>query len=104
MIIGPLAKIKNIVLELTLLKCINDGETYPYNLLKKFKEQKFRKFKVLKSDVYNAIASLEKKRYIKVAKRNNAKKYYKITDEGRKVLKESKKILVNSLKEISKIL
>jgi len=104
MIIGPLAKIKNIVLELTLLKCIGKGEAYPYDLLKKFKEPKFGKFKVLKSDVYNAIASLEKKGYIKVAKRSGAKKYYKITDEGKKVLRESKKILINSLKEISRIL
>jgi len=100
----PLERIKSVALELKLLKCINDGEMYPYALLKDFKESKFGKFKITKSDIYNAIASLEKKRYIKIAKRRGAKKYYRITNEGKYVLKESKKILLQTLHDISKIL
>ena len=100
----PLDRIKSVALELKLLKCINDGEMYPYALLKDFKESKFGKFKITKSDIYNAIASLEKKRYIKIAKRRGAKKYYRITSDGKEVLKESKKILLQTLHDISKIL
>ena len=100
----PLERIKSVALELKLLKCINDGEMYPYALLKDFEESRFGRFKVTKSDIYNAIASLEKKRYIKIAKRKGAKKYYRITNEGKYVLKESKKILLQTLHEISKIL
>jgi len=100
----PLDRIKSVALELKLLKCINDGEMYPYALLKDFKESKFGKFKITKSDIYNAIASLEKKRYIKIAKRKGAKKYYRITSDGKEVLKESKKILLQTLHDISKIL
>jgi len=100
----PLDRIKSVALELKLLKCINDGEMYPYAMLKDFKESKFGKFKITKSDIYNAIASLEKKRYIKIAKRKGAKKYYRITSDGKEVLKESKKILLQTLHDISKIL
>jgi len=100
----PLDRIKSVALELKLLKCINDGEMYPYALLKDFKESKFGKFKITKYDIYNAIASLEKKRYIKIAKRRGAKKYYRITSDGKEVLKESKKILLQTLHDISKIL
>jgi len=100
----PLDRIKSIVLELKLLKCISNDEMYPYALLKDFEESRFGRFKVTKSDIYNAIASLEKKRYIKIAKRKGAKKYYRITNEGKNVLKESKKILLQTLRDISKIL
>ena len=100
----PLERIKSVALELKLLKYINDGEMYPYAMLKDFKESRFGRFKVTKSDIYNAIASLEKKRYIKIAKRKGAKKYYKITSDGKEVLKESKKILLQTLHDISKLL
>ena len=100
----PLERIKSIALELKLLKCISNDEMYPYAMLKDFEESRFGRFKVTKSDIYNAIASLEKKRYIKIAKRKGAKKYYRITNEGKNVLKESKKILLQTLRDISKIL
>jgi DNA-binding PadR family transcriptional regulator len=102
--LGPFGKIKSVILQLALLKCISKGEEYPYSLLKKVSKSNFGKFKIIKSDIYNAIASLEKKRYIKLTKMHGTKKYYKITKEGRKVLKETRKILRTTLKEISKIL
>ena len=102
--LGPFGKIKSVILQLVLLKCISKSEEYPYKLLKKVSESKFGKFKIIKSDIYNAIASLERKRYIKLTKTHGAKKYYKITKEGRKVLKETRKILRATLKEVSRIL
>lgn len=103
---GPLEKIKSMALEFRILKDINDGETYPYSLLKRFEKLKFGKgrFKISKSDIYNAVAALERKHYIKVAKRRGAKKYYTITKEGKEVISKSKKILTDAIKEISKLL
>mgnify|MGYP001626160712 CR=1 FL=1 len=99
-----LERIKSIALELKLLRCIGRGEAYPYSLLKELENVKIGKFKLSKSDIYNAISSLERKKYIKVSKQAGAKKYYKLTANGRKALSGTKRILLNTMKGISKML
>ncbi|MGC8662493.1 MAG: PadR family transcriptional regulator [Candidatus Micrarchaeia archaeon] len=99
-----LEKIKSIALELKLLKCIGNGSAYPYSMLKEFEKMRMGRFKLSKSDIYNTIGSLERKKYIRISKRVGAKKYYRLTARGRKALSDTKRILLNAMKEISKTL
>ncbi|MGB9732845.1 MAG: PadR family transcriptional regulator [Candidatus Micrarchaeia archaeon] len=99
-----LERIKSIALELKLLRCIGRGEAYPYSLLKELQNLKIGEFKLSKSDVYNAIGSLERKDYIKLSRQVGAKKYYKLTSNGRKALSSAKRILLKTMEEISKML
>jgi len=102
---GPMGKMRSIALELKVLKCIEEKETYPYSLFKKLSDSKHgHYFNIDKSELYNTIASLEKKDYIKVSRHSAEKKYYAITPHGRHVLRTLKKIYSKAFREILQLL
>jgi DNA-binding PadR family transcriptional regulator len=102
---GPMGKMRSITLELKVLKCIEEKETYPYSLFKRLGASKHGHFfNVDKSELYNTIASLEKKDYIKVSRHSAEKKYYTITPHGRHVLRTLKKIYLKAFREILQLL
>lgn len=99
-------------LKLTLLMRIKQGRIYSYALMKELSHSKhFLLFRHLglsfKNDIYNTVKSLEKSGYIKVnaiIEDNRMKKYYTITNKGKKALAESKKLFLHSMKELMKLL
>ncbi|MGC9205139.1 MAG: PadR family transcriptional regulator [Candidatus Micrarchaeia archaeon] len=103
--IGPMGKIRSVAIEFRVLKCIGEKEAYPYSLFKKLSNSEHgRFFKLEKSELYNTIASLEKKGYIKVSRHKVAKKYYAITPKGKRVLSNLKRIYSKTLSEIIRLL
>ncbi|MGI0100469.1 MAG: PadR family transcriptional regulator [Candidatus Micrarchaeaceae archaeon] len=101
----------HIVMKLVLLDRIAKNEVYSYALVKELSTSKFshfmRKYSIdTKNDIYNTVKALEKGGYVKVKARvddGKLKKYYHITQRGRNALKESKKLFVNSMSELMKI-
>lgn len=62
---------------------------------------------VIKSEVYNMISALERSGYIMAKKRKSGgrpMKYYQITPQGVKALKETQEVLTRTVKDISRII
>ena len=100
----------HIVLKLILLRKIQKREIYSYALIKEFDNPKILHFlknhSGVKNDIYNTVKALEKSGYIKMSARINSgrlKKYYRITDRGKKAIRESRALFLKSMKELMKI-
>lgn len=90
-----------------IMQIIKRERAYPYALLKIIKKSKNPILcSNTKSDVYNAISSLEKSKLIKITERPGSlkfQKYYVLTKMGKGILKEQTEILGSTLKNISKL-
>lgn len=103
--------IARIILKIRMLWKISNKEIYSYALLKDIENDKISEHlkkdgSNIKNDIYNTMKALEKSRYITMRARienGKLKKYYKITEKGRKALKESRELFLNSMKEIKSI-
>jgi DNA-binding PadR family transcriptional regulator len=105
--------IRHLKLKIILLRAIWKKPSYSYGLIDDFSRDEASTFvigstgKELKNDVYNTLKALEKSKYIKAKAKiehGKLKNYYHITPEGRRALKESKRLLMRFLKELSGIL
>ncbi len=96
------------MLKVILLNHLSRHAGYPYELLKAIEGRKVFIFKGLtKSDLYNAISSLEKQGFIKskvVMKGAQAQKHYYHTKSGRKIVKASRKLMIKSFMEVNKLM
>ncbi len=104
--------VQSIALKLVLLKRIGRKEVYSYALLKELgaKSNFLKHLKHhgmnAKNDIYNTVKALEKSGYIKMDARiegGRLKKYYSITKSGRTVLRQTRKILRSSVKNLIEI-
>ncbi|MGD0729357.1 MAG: helix-turn-helix transcriptional regulator [Candidatus Micrarchaeaceae archaeon] len=101
-----------IVLKLIVLRHIEKKEVYSYALIKDFNNPKISEFlkkhgSTVKNDIYNTVKALEKSGYIKVRAKvsdGRLKKYYYITERGKKAIKESKMLFLKSMKELMHII
>ena len=78
------------IMEGVILKIISMEETYGYEIYQKLKEHGFTDFS--EGSLYPLLLRLEKNNYIKSIKKQSPlgpdRKYYSLTDEGEKILKE----------------
>ncbi|MDE1810788.1 MAG: hypothetical protein KGH66_01995 [Candidatus Micrarchaeota archaeon] len=103
---------KRQVLKLMVLRRIRAGRAYSYAIIKELGNEHLSMFLKkdtgsVKNDVYNTINALERSGYIKftpASKLAGGKKYCVITAQGRSVLLESKRLFIESMKELMKIL
>ncbi len=99
---------RNEVLKVILLSHLCRKEGYPYELLKAIQEKKIWFLRgVVKSDLYNALNSLEKHGYIRskvVLKGAVARKNYTLTPEGKKIVREMKIAMLKSFGGIIKMI
>jgi DNA-binding PadR family transcriptional regulator len=73
--------------------------------MKEFQEKTKIFGNIDKNDIYNSITQLSDKGLIKFyISKNSTKKYCKITKKGKAVLESSKSIMLDHIKEISKLL
>ncbi len=97
---------RNEVLKLVLLSYLSKKQGYPYDLFKKMQRGKdWFLHGLTKSDLYNALNSLEKHGYIKgkiTVSASHARKNYTVTASGRKIVKAAKKAMITSLGDIIK--
>jgi DNA-binding PadR family transcriptional regulator len=105
--------VRKMIFKLVILRRIKEGKTYSYALIKEMNNhpyvQKFleKRSTSVKNDIYNTINALEKSGYLKVnAKMENGrvKKYYSLTEKGSRVLEDSKKVFMNSMKALASML
>jgi len=103
---------RHMVLKLLILKRIKSGRTYSYALIKEFSNDHIsgllqKEQGSVKNDIYNTINALEKSGYIKVKVESGAtrpKKYYTITKSGNSTLLQTKRLFIESMKSLMKIL
>ena len=101
----------HMILKLIMLRKIEKNEVYSYALLKELDNERIcsllkKKVGGVKNDIYNTAKALEKSGYISVTARienGKLKKYYRITANGKKAIVESKKLFLNSMKELMNI-
>ena len=100
--------LRNEMLKIILLNHLSRHAGYPYELLKAIEGRKVFMFKGLtKNDLYNAIASLEKQGFIKskiVMKGAQAQKHYLHTAKGKKIVLASRKQMIKSFREVTKMM
>lgn len=99
---------KRIILRLRILRRIQVGKAYSYEISKEFGSGHLAKFfgKNIKNDVYNTINALESSGYIKVSTKvegGRIKKYYSLTKKGSGVMKSAKRIMNDMAKEVTKL-
>ena len=99
---------KDILRAVILLRISRGSGVYPYSLLKSFKNHPAQMMEggIAKSDIYNAMASLEKSGFITgnvIVSGSRAKKTYVLTDKGRKVVGRFRKQLLKYMKAMSKV-
>jgi len=104
--------VQSMALKLVLLKRIGQSEVYSYALLKELgskgsilKHLRHHGMDV-KNSVYNTVKALEKSGYIRMKARidgGRLKKYYSITTSGRSVLKQTRRVLISSTKNLMEI-
>ena len=96
------------ILKFATLNMINKHHTYPYKLYKKMKTFHFGVLShVEKSEVYNALNSLETKGLVKSRihlKGSKVQKEYSLTPIGKKVLTRSRKAMLANLRNIKKLI
>ncbi|RDU35734.1 PadR family transcriptional regulator [Neobacillus piezotolerans] len=77
---------------LLLLQMLGDRDMYGYELVKELEARSGNGFTVKEGTLYPALHKLEKQEYIECywqeQEKGPARKYYRITDEGRELLKE----------------
>ncbi len=99
---------RNEVLKIILLSHLSRKEEYPYALFKVIQKRKVWFLRgVTKSDLYNALNSLEKHEYIKsktIVRGTHARKNYTLTPEGKRIVKAWKMAMIKSFAEIVKMM
>ncbi|MFZ3578359.1 PadR family transcriptional regulator [Virgibacillus sp. DJP39] len=77
---------------LLILQLLNDRDMYGYELVKEMDRRSDHHFQVKEGTLYPALHKLEKQEYIEFYWENQekgpARKYYRITTEGKKILDE----------------
>lgn len=77
---------------LVLLQLLNERDMYGYELVKELDKRSDHSLQVKEGTLYPALHKLEKQEYIEFywqeQEKGPARKYYRITDEGRAVLIE----------------
>ncbi|WP_407271668.1 PadR family transcriptional regulator [Radiobacillus sp. PE A8.2] len=77
---------------LLVLQLLNDRDMYGYELVKEMDKRSNHNFQVKEGTLYPALHKLEKQEYIEFywqqQEKGPARKYYRITDEGKKILGE----------------
>ncbi|WLR54015.1 PadR family transcriptional regulator [Mesobacillus subterraneus] len=77
---------------LVLLQLLNERDMYGYELVKELDKRSDHSLQVKEGTLYPALHKLEKQEYIEFywqeQEKGPVRKYYRITDEGREVLKE----------------
>jgi PadR family transcriptional regulator, regulatory protein PadR len=80
---------------LLLLQLLNEKDMYGYELVKEMEKRSENNLQVKEGTLYPALHKLEKQDYIEFywqeQPKGPARKYYKITDEGKEILKERTK-------------
>ncbi|MDE1857329.1 MAG: PadR family transcriptional regulator [Candidatus Micrarchaeota archaeon] len=80
-----------------VLKQLQRDKTYPYAMLKKFRQSKHRIMQdITKSDIYNILNSLEKEGFVKsrvVSGGPRPQRSYTLTKKGRRVVLRAGRIL-----------
>lgn len=102
---------KKTMLKLAILRRSSKEKVYPYAIVKEFSERRhgaglFDDGKDIKNGVYNTIKVLENSGYIHLSGQkfgSRAKNYYAITRKGRLVLDSTRRVLAESMKELSSI-
>lgn len=90
-------QIKKGVLEMIVLNIIQQKRTYGYELIQKLEKEGESFFDLKEGTLYPVLYRLEDSGFIKASwhteeGRTAPKKYYEITEEGRKILEEYRKI------------
>lgn len=100
--------LRNEILKVILLHRLECHSEYPYEMLKAMRERKVWIFQGLtKNDLYNAMSSLEKQGFIRskvVMKGGKVQKHYELTPRGKKIVKNSRKIMLRSFLEVKKMI
>ncbi|OCA90585.1 DNA-binding protein [Bacillus sp. FJAT-27225] len=77
---------------LLLLQLLDDRDMYGYELVKELEARSENGFTVKEGTLYPALHKLEKQEYVEFywqeQEKGPARKYYRITDAGRELLKE----------------
>ncbi len=103
-------EMRRMIFKLILLAVIKEKKHYPYELIELMANRKAAfigsKKSEIKNDIYNIIRGLEKSGYVKLVsdKKSTDKRYYEITDEGRKALAKSRKLMLKYMKELVKLI
>ncbi|MDE1762033.1 MAG: helix-turn-helix transcriptional regulator [Candidatus Micrarchaeota archaeon] len=96
------------ILRIIILNNLGRHSGYPYQLLKAIESRKVFIFEGLtKSDLYNAIASLEKQGFIKskaVMKGAKVQKHFDLTAKGKKIVIASRKAMVKTFLAVNKLM
>ena len=99
---------RNEILKMILLSLLIKNGSYPYALLKAIQKKRMWFLRnVVKNDVYNALSSMEKQGYIKSKMAfadSSARKNYKITPKGRRIIKAARITMLNSFGDIAKMI
>lgn len=92
------------VLKLVLLRSISKGNDYPYSVLKSLKCHSHLPFgTVSKNEVYNTLNALEKRGYVRsrtVLSGSKAQRHYRLTPQGRSVVRRSRRIMLQLIKDM----
>ncbi|WP_411681666.1 PadR family transcriptional regulator [Clostridium thailandense] len=82
----------------TIILCVlQNGDMYGYEIAKKIKEKSKEEFEIKEATLYVSLKRLEKKNYLEGYWNDNEgtgggrRRYYKITEEGRKFLSDKVK-------------
>ena len=79
---------------LLVLSVIGNEEMYGYQIIKEIEKRSEQVFNFKEGTLYPILHSFEKEGYVsafwKLSEQGRKRKYYKITDKGRKVLAKSK--------------
>jgi DNA-binding PadR family transcriptional regulator len=103
-------KLRNGIVSIFILISIKNRKTYPYAILMAFRKSHYEMLKrITKNEVYNTLSSLERKGLLKhknVSKKDTIRKQneYVVTNEGLRVVNESKKLFLSYLEEAKKLM
>lgn len=92
---------------LLVLNLLNDGNMYGYEMIKTLKEKSENVFEMKEGTLYPILHSLEEEGYITSywdEQTARKRKYYSITEEGRKILKYKKEEWETFSKGINNVL
>ena len=92
------------LMKLVLMRAIARANDYPYAMLKALRCHKHLPFgAVTKNEVYNALNALEKRGYMRsksILAKGKVQKHYTLTAQGRSVVRRSRRIILQLIKEM----
>jgi PadR family transcriptional regulator PadR len=93
---------------LILLQLLNERDMYGYELVKELEKRSDNGFSVKEGTLYPALHKLEKQDYIdcywREQEKGPARKYYRITDAGKEVLREKTREWQDFVKVMNKVM